>query len=110
MTASLEAEVGAHQFDPEQFRISGVRALRGPNYWRLAPVIACDVRLGDLASVQTNELPGFNQRLVRLMEVIARGKRMVREGSLAVRDRFLEESYRNVSLVGEKFDPGIFDG
>jgi len=70
MTASLEAEVGAHQFDPEQFRISGVRALRGPNYWRLAPVIACDVRLGDLASVQTNELPGFNQRLVRLMPTL----------------------------------------
>ena len=47
---------------------------------------------------------------LEIVEVIARGQRMVREGSLAVRDRFLEDSSRNVSLIGEKFDPGIFDG
>ncbi|HEX6574962.1 MAG TPA: cyanophycin synthetase [Gemmatimonadaceae bacterium] len=67
MTAKLEIEAPARVHDPSHFRISGVRALRGPNYWRLAPVIACDVRLGDLASVQSNEIPGFNERLVRLL-------------------------------------------
>ena len=34
-------------FDPAQLAVTRIRALRGPNYWRLAPVIACDVRLGD---------------------------------------------------------------
>ena len=67
MTAKLEHPVSSPRLDPNQFKISGVRALRGPNYWRLAPVIACDVRLGDLVSVQSNEIPGFNERLVRLM-------------------------------------------
>src|SRR4051812_7901420 len=35
-------------FDPNDLQVSRIRALRGPNYWRLAPVIACDVRLGSL--------------------------------------------------------------
>src|SRR5215217_4051321 len=70
MTAKLEIPVPIIRHDPYQFRISGVRALRGPNYWRLAPVIACDVRLGDLASVQSSEIPGFNERLVRLLPTL----------------------------------------
>jgi beta-aspartyl-dipeptidase (metallo-type) len=45
---------------------------------------------------------------LEIVEVIARGKRMVKEGSLAVREKFLEESFRNVSLIGDKFDPGYF--
>src|SRR5256885_9683746 len=45
-------------------RVSRVRALRGPNYWRLAPVIACDVRLGDLEQVNTADVPGFTDRLL----------------------------------------------
>src|SRR5690348_10106515 len=27
--------------DPNELRVTRIRALRGPNYWRLAPVIAC---------------------------------------------------------------------
>jgi cyanophycin synthetase len=38
--------------------------LRGPNYWRLAPVIACDVRLGDLEELTSIDIPGFCDRLV----------------------------------------------
>jgi beta-aspartyl-dipeptidase (metallo-type) len=45
---------------------------------------------------------------LEIVEVIARGKRMVREGSLAAREKFLEESFRNVSLIGDRFDPGYF--
>ncbi|HEX6575113.1 MAG TPA: amidohydrolase family protein, partial [Gemmatimonadaceae bacterium] len=45
---------------------------------------------------------------LEIIEVIARGKRMVKEGALNVREKFLEESYRNVSLIGNKFDPGFF--
>lgn len=45
---------------------------------------------------------------LEIVEVIARGTRMVREGATVAREKFLEESYRNVSLIGEKFDPGYF--
>jgi cyanophycin synthetase len=50
--------------DPNELRVTRLRALRGPNYWRLAPVIACDVRLGPLESVRSAEAPGFNNRLL----------------------------------------------
>ena len=67
MTARLAANSLPSRLDPSQFRISRVRALRGPNYWRLAPVIACDVRLGDLEQVQSNQIDEFNDRLIRLL-------------------------------------------
>ncbi|HEX8848202.1 MAG TPA: cyanophycin synthetase [Gemmatimonadaceae bacterium] len=41
-----------------------LRALRGPNYWRLAPVIACDLTLGSLEQVTSAHVPGFAERLV----------------------------------------------
>ena len=50
--------------DPNELRVTRLRALRGPNYWRLAPVIACDVRLGALESVSSAAVPGFNDRLL----------------------------------------------
>ena len=54
----------AAAFDPADLRIARLRALRGPNYWRLAPVIACDVRLGSLEHVSSANIPGFTERLV----------------------------------------------
>ena len=50
--------------DPDELRVTRLRALRGPNYWRLAPVIACDVRLGALESVNSADVPGFTERLL----------------------------------------------
>jgi len=41
---------------------------------------------------------------LEIVEVIARGRRMVREGQVVARPKFLEESYRNVTLRGDKFD------
>ncbi|HVG44486.1 MAG TPA: cyanophycin synthetase, partial [Longimicrobium sp.] len=58
-------DLAAH--DPEDLRVSRLRALRGPNFWRLAPVIACDLTLGALEDVPTTRIPGFNQRLVELL-------------------------------------------
>ncbi len=52
------------KLDPSELRVTRIRALRGPNYWRLAPVIACDVRLGDLENVTSDQIPGLNRRLV----------------------------------------------
>jgi cyanophycin synthetase len=53
--------------NPEDLRVTRIRALRGPNYWRLAPVIACDVALGGLAHVSSVDLPGFTERLTSLL-------------------------------------------
>ncbi|HEY2853792.1 MAG TPA: cyanophycin synthetase [Gemmatimonadaceae bacterium] len=49
---------------PSALRVSRIRALRGPNYWRLAPVIACDVRLGELEEITSVDVPGFCDRLI----------------------------------------------
>ena len=48
---SLTAD--APSIDPAQLEITRLRALRGPNYWRLAPVVVCDVHLGTLESITT---------------------------------------------------------
>jgi beta-aspartyl-dipeptidase (metallo-type) len=44
---------------------------------------------------------------LEIVEVIAMGKRMVKDGSLAVREKFLEESHRNVRLTGAKFEESV---
>ena len=54
-----------------ELRVSRIRALRGPNYWRLAPVIACDVRCGALEERRTSELPGFSDRLMAALPTLA---------------------------------------
>jgi cyanophycin synthetase len=45
-------------------RVTRIRALRGPNYWRLAPVIACDVRLDELEELNSADVDGFSDRLL----------------------------------------------
>jgi cyanophycin synthetase len=64
------AAATAAAFDPEDLRIARLRALRGPNFWRLAPVIACDLTLGRLEDVPTTEIPGFNERLVEILPTL----------------------------------------
>jgi len=56
--------------DPSEFRVTRLRALRGPNYWRLAPVIACDVQLGALEDVRSSDVPGFTERLVAALPTL----------------------------------------
>ena len=56
--------------DPEELRVSRLRAVRGPNFWRLAPVIACDVALGTLEDVPSSEMPGFSDRLLELVPTL----------------------------------------
>jgi cyanophycin synthetase len=52
---------------PDDFRITRLRALRGPNYWRLAPVIACDLRLGAYENVSSAQIPGFVENLLEAL-------------------------------------------
>ena len=62
-----------------QFDVSAIRPLRGPNHWRLSPVIACDVRLGELDEVRTTAIPGFNDALLAALPGIARHSSSRRE-------------------------------
>ena len=55
---------------PDELRVTRIRALRGPNFWRLAPVIACDVTLGALEDVSSADLPGFTERLTHLLPTL----------------------------------------
>ena len=69
MTTNAPAEMtdptpDSAKYDPKQLEVSRIRALRGPNYWRLAPVIACDVRLGNLEKVTSAEIPELTTRLL----------------------------------------------
>ena len=68
--ASVFATADPPAPDPRAFEVTRVRALSGPNYWRLAPVIACDVRLGALDGVTSAELPGFTDRLLAAMPTL----------------------------------------
>jgi cyanophycin synthetase len=68
MTLERSAPAGSLvQLDPGDLRISRLRALRGPNFWRLSPVIACDLGLGSLEGVTTDEIEGLDERLIALL-------------------------------------------
>jgi len=56
--------------DPNELSVSRLRAVRGPNFWRLAPVIACDLSVGRLEEVRSIDIPGFNERLVELLPTL----------------------------------------
>jgi cyanophycin synthetase len=60
----------AAALDPDELRVTRLRAVRGPNFWRLAPVIACDLRLGALEEVPSTEIPGFNDRLLAALPTL----------------------------------------
>ena len=63
MTSATPIAPAAPVVDPQELQVSRLRALRGPNFWRLAPVVACDVRLGALEPRSSRDIPGFADRL-----------------------------------------------
>ena len=63
-------EAHGASFDPDDLRITRLRAVRGPNFWRLAPVIACDLTLGALEDLPSTRIPGFNERLLSLLPTL----------------------------------------
>jgi cyanophycin synthetase len=67
---SILAAPPSPEVSADDLRVTRVRPLRGPNYWRLAPVIACDVRLGSLEHRSTAELMGFNERLLDVLPTL----------------------------------------
>ncbi|HWE42534.1 MAG TPA: hypothetical protein VG432_08510, partial [Gemmatimonadaceae bacterium] len=71
MTETLNVPATVPAIDPAELRMTRLRALRGPNYWRLAPVIACDIRLGALETVTSADVPGFCERLTAALPTLA---------------------------------------
>jgi cyanophycin synthetase len=71
MSTVVSPSLRAQQFDPGELKVTRIRALRGPNYWRLAPVIASDVQLGALESVSSADMGGFNARLLGSLPSLA---------------------------------------
>ncbi|HKG91050.1 MAG TPA: cyanophycin synthetase [Gemmatimonadaceae bacterium] len=54
----------APELDIYDLRVSRLRAMRGPNPWRLAPVVACEVLVtGTLARITPAGVPGFADRM-----------------------------------------------
>src|SRR6476661_2371214 len=70
MSTTLQQPSVQHPELAEELRVTRVRALRGPNFWRLAPVIACDVRLGSLERTLTSSIPEFAERLVAALPTL----------------------------------------
>ncbi|MGI9076432.1 MAG: cyanophycin synthetase family protein, partial [Gemmatimonadaceae bacterium] len=70
-TPTTLAVTAAQQVSPADLRVTRLRALRGPNFWRLAPVIACDVQLGSLEHVSSADIPGFTEQLIGYLPSLA---------------------------------------
>jgi cyanophycin synthetase len=68
--ARTEVVAAPPPLDPDDLRIARLRALRGPNFWRLAPVVGCDLSLGSLEEVGSADLPGFTDRLLELVPTL----------------------------------------
>jgi cyanophycin synthetase len=64
------AAVATLRLDPAELRMTRLRAVRGPNFWRLAPVIACDLTLGELDDTSSADIPGFTDRLLGLIPTL----------------------------------------
>ncbi|MDB4910199.1 MAG: cyanophycin synthetase [Gemmatimonadetes bacterium] len=73
-TLPTSASSSATLHEASELRVTRVRALRGPNYWRLSPVVACDLALGSLDHVSTAELHGFADRLVAALPSLVEHK------------------------------------
>ncbi|HUF66838.1 MAG TPA: cyanophycin synthetase [Gemmatimonadaceae bacterium] len=64
MSSTVTEIAAPAALDSSDLRATRIRALRGPNYWRLAPVIACDVQLGSLEEATSVAIHGFTTRLL----------------------------------------------
>jgi cyanophycin synthetase len=69
-TVLSDPAVPVVRFHPDELKVARLRAVRGPNFWRLAPVIACDLTLGALEDVPSTRIPGFNERLMALLPTL----------------------------------------
>jgi beta-aspartyl-dipeptidase (metallo-type) len=62
-------------------------------------------RKGQLCVGKDADVVVLTERSLEIREVIARGQVMVRDGEPVVREKWLEKSHRNFTLIGDKW-PG----
>lgn len=61
---------------------------------------------GTIAPHKAADVVVLDRDGLEVREVVSLGRRLVVDGRLAVRERFLEGSDRRISLTGEKYEPG----
>lgn len=115
LTISSDADSGHMRIHLEQLRSLVLR--EGYPLERVLPLatlnparaVSLDRRKGTLTPGKDADLVVLERGTLEVVEVIACGKRMVREGRVVVSEPFLEQSYRTIHLTGgraEEIRPG----
>jgi beta-aspartyl-dipeptidase (metallo-type) len=108
VTISSDADSSTPDILSDQFR----RLVRDEGYdlEKVLPIItsntACILKMeskGRLAEGKDADVVVLDAKSLDICEVVAKGKRAVREGEPVLRPRFYENSYRSVSIVGDKY-------
>ncbi len=110
LTISSDADSGHPMIYFEQFRSLVLRE-RYPLECVLpimtlnpARAVKLDKRKGTLEPGKDADVAVLDRDTLDVREVIARGHRMVRDGKVVARERFLEQSFRRIRLTGDRAD------
>ncbi|CAA9360139.1 MAG: hypothetical protein AVDCRST_MAG68-4365 [uncultured Gemmatimonadetes bacterium] len=110
LTISSDADSGHPMIYFEQFRSLVLR--EGYALERVLPIVTLnparavklDKRKGTIERGKDADIVVLDRKNLDVREVIARGNRMVRDGRVTAREKFLEKSYRTIKLAGDKAD------
>ncbi len=69
-----------------------------------ARAVKLDRRKGTLEPGKDADIVVLDRDTLDVREVIARGNRMVKDGRVAAREKFLEQSFRRIRLTGDRAD------
>lgn len=108
LTISSDADSGHPMIYFEQFRSLVLR--EGFALERVLPIVTLNparavklhARKGTLQVGRDADIVVLDRRTLDVREVIARGNRMVRDGSVARREKFLDSSFRSIRLTGDR--------
>ncbi|MEW5927503.1 MAG: amidohydrolase family protein [Gemmatimonadota bacterium] len=110
LSISSDADSGHPLIYFEQWRSLVLR--EGQPLERVLPIVSLnparavklDVRKGTLEVGKDADIVVLDRDTLDVREVIARGNRMVRDGQVAKREKFLEKSFRRIRLTGDRAD------
>ena len=108
LTISSDADSGHPMIYFEQFR--GLVLREGYALEQVLPIVTLnparavklDKRKGTIERGKDADIVVLDRKTLDVREVIARGNRMVRDGRVTAREKFLEKSYRTIDLKGDK--------
>lgn len=116
LSISSDADSGHPMIYFEQFRSLVLR--EGHPLDRVLPLVTLnparatrlDRRKGTIEVGKDADITVLDRENLDVREVIARGNRMVRDGRVVAREKFLESSYRTIRLTGDRADQIDGDG